>query len=184
MPISVARMEITQREDDRLVIRKGGVEDLPAVLAMLDSAVAWLTARGRPGQWGTEPFSARPASVDRIRDNLASATAWIAECDGIPVGTLTLAPRPSEYVEPAGEPEVFIRLLVTDRRRAGRGTGAALLAHAVRETRRQGVDLLRVDCYAGDDGRLVAYYRGQGFVPTETFRVGDWPGQVLERRVG
>ncbi|EME96545.1 GNAT family N-acetyltransferase [Streptomyces mobaraensis NBRC 13819 = DSM 40847] len=177
-------MEISQREDGRLAIRKGGVEDLPVVLAMLDSAVAWLTARGRPGQWGTEPFSTRPASVGKVRGNLASTTVRIAEYDGIPVGTLTLAPRPSEYVEPAGEPEVFVRLLITDRRRAVPGVGAALLAHAARETRRQGVDLLRVDCYAGDDGRLVAYYRGQGFVPTETFRVGDWPGQVLERRVG
>ncbi|MGK5638417.1 GNAT family N-acetyltransferase [Streptomyces sp. URMC 126] len=184
-------MEITQRKDGRpvtggapLVIRKGGVEDLDVILAMLDSAVEWLTARGRTGQWGTEPFSTRSSSVDKVRENLASSTVWIAESDGIPVGTVTLSPRPSPYIEPAGEPEVFVRLLVTDHRHAVRGAGAALLAHAVSETRRQGVDLLRVDCYAGDDGALVGYYRGQGFVPTETFTVGNWPGQVLERRVG
>ncbi|MBZ4320123.1 GNAT family N-acetyltransferase [Streptomyces huiliensis] len=178
-------MEITKREDDRPAVRRGGVEDLAAVLAMLDSAVEWLTAHGRTGQWGAEPFSTRPSSVEKIRENLESTSVWIAEDeDGIPVGALTLSPRPSSYVEPAGEPEVFVRFLVTDRRRAVRGVGAALLAHAAREARRQGVDLLRVDCYAGGDGALVAYYRGQGFVPAETFTVGDWPGQVLERRLG
>ncbi|WP_049576661.1 GNAT family N-acetyltransferase, partial [Streptomyces sp. SBT349] len=88
------------------------------------------------------------------------------------------------YVAPADEPEAYVHLLVTDRRFAGRGVGGALLAHAVAETRRQGIGLLRVDCYAGDDGRLVAYYRGQGFTPTERFTArGDWPGQVLARRI-
>jgi hypothetical protein len=33
------------------------------------------------------------------------------------------------------------------------------------------------------DGRLVDYYRRNGFVPVETFTVGEWPGQVLARRV-
>lgn len=84
---------------------------------------------------------------------------------------------------PAGEPELYVHSLVTDRRFAGRGVGGALLAHAVDEARRHGVSLLRLDCYAGGDGRLVAYYEGNGFTPTETFTVGDWPGQVLARRV-
>jgi hypothetical protein len=44
--------------------------------------------------------------------------------------------------------------------------------------------LLRVDCYAGDDRKLVAYYEGNGFTPTEPFTVeGRWPGQVLARRL-
>lgn len=84
---------------------------------------------------------------------------------------------------PADEPEVFIHLLVTDRRHAGRGVGAALLAHAVTETRRLGIGLLRVDCYAGSDGRLVDYYRRNGFEPVQPFTVGDWPGQLLAQRV-
>lgn len=45
------------------------------------------------------------------------------------------------------------------------------------------MSLLRVDCFAGGEGRLVEYYEARGFTPTETFVVGDWPGQVLERRV-
>lgn len=48
-----------------------------------------------------------------------------------------------------------------------------------------GVPLLRVDCYAGDDGKLVAFYEANGFVRTATFIGPDgiWPGQVLARRV-
>lgn len=63
--------------------------------------------------------------------------------------------------------------------------GSALLAHAAEETRRAGISLLRVDCYAGDDGKLVRYYEANGFTRTEAFTVGenDWPGQLLARRV-
>jgi GNAT superfamily N-acetyltransferase len=74
---------------------------------------------------------------------------------------------------------VYISLLITARPYTGRGVGAALLRHARAETVRLGVGLLRVDCYAGGDGALVAYYRRNGFTPTEAFTVGDWPGQVL-----
>jgi GNAT superfamily N-acetyltransferase len=63
--------------------------------------------------------------------------------------------------------------------------GSALLTHAAEETARAGISLLRVDCYAGDDGKLVRYYEDNGFVRTETYTVGEhqWPGQVLARRV-
>lgn len=164
-------------------IRQGGLADVPAILDMLDGAVAWLAAQGRTGQWGTEPWSTRPEAVRRVRDIVASGTPWVAEVDGKPAGTLTLSAHPAPYVAPADEPERYVHLLVTDRAFRGLGVGSALLAHAVAETRREGVGLLRVDCYAGDDQRLVAYYRSQGFTPTETFTVGEWPGQVLAQRV-
>ncbi|MEU7119363.1 GNAT family N-acetyltransferase [Streptomyces zaomyceticus] len=164
-------------------IRKGGAEDLPAVLGVLDSAVVWLNGRGITAQWGTEPFSGRPKAVKQVEDTMAAGDPWLAEVDGVPAGTMTLTPHPGQYVEPADEPEVYVRLLATDARFHGQGVGAALLAHAVEETRRRGVSLLRVDCFAGGEGRLVEYYEARGFTPTETFVVGDWPGQVLERRV-
>ncbi|WP_406476430.1 GNAT family N-acetyltransferase [Streptomyces sp. NBC_01615] len=164
-------------------MRKGGVDDLPAILGMLDGAVAWLVSQGRAGQWGNRPWSTHPEAVEQVRRILTEGTPWIAEIDGDPAGTMTLTGRPGPEVAPAGEPELYVHSLVTDRRFAGRGVGGALLAHAVDEARRHGVSLLRLDCYAGGDGRLVAYYEGNGFTPTETFTVGDWPGQVLARRV-
>ncbi|MEV7275601.1 GNAT family N-acetyltransferase [Streptomyces sp. NPDC093111] len=169
--------------DTAITIRKGGAADVPAMLTILDSAVGWLNGKGITAQWGTEPFSSRPKTVELVERVAGEGVPWIAEIDGVPAGTLTLTPHPGQYVAPAGEPEQYVRFLATDGRFHGYGVGAALLAHAAEETRRQGVSLLRVDCFAGSEGRLVAYYERQGFTRTETFAVGDWPGQVLERRV-
>ncbi|MFB7630912.1 GNAT family N-acetyltransferase [Streptomyces sp. NPDC056149] len=166
-------------------IRPGEPSDAPAVLGMLDAAVAWMNARGNTEQWGTTPYSRKPGGVARVERYLTENEPHIAELDGVPVGTLVLdtGPNPQVPIPPAGEAERFVRLLVSDRRQAGRGVGAALLAHAVAETRRAGVALLRVDCWAGGGGELVAYYERNGFTPTDAFLAGSWPGQVLAMRV-
>ncbi|MFK0290686.1 GNAT family N-acetyltransferase [Streptomyces sp. NPDC090442] len=166
-------------------IRPGELSDAPAVLGMLDAAVAWMNARGNTEQWGTTPYSRKPGGVARVERYLAENEPHIAEWDGVPVGALVLdtGPNPQVPIPPAGEAERFVRLLVSDRRHAGRGVGAALLAHAVAEARRAGVALLRVDCWAGGGGELVAYYERNGFTPTAPFLAGSWPGQVLAMRV-
>jgi GNAT superfamily N-acetyltransferase len=168
-----------------LLIRPGSLDDVPAVLAMLDSAIAWMNARGNTEQWGTTPYSQKQGGVERVRSYFTECLPFVAELDGVPAGALVLHPGPSPQmpIAPAGEPERYVRLLVSDRRHAGRGIGAALLAHAVEEARRAGVALLRVDCWAGEEGRLVAFYERNGFSRTEEFHVGAWPGQVLARRV-
>ncbi|MFF6887756.1 GNAT family N-acetyltransferase [Streptomyces sp. NPDC012421] len=168
---------------EAITIRRGDPADLPAVLAILDSAVVWLNGRGITAQWGTDPFTTRPATVELVERVVTEGSPWIAEVDGVPAGTLTLTPHPGTYVPPAAEPERYVRFLATDGRFHGLGVGAALLAHAAEETRREGVSLLRVDCFAGSEGRLVAYYERQGFTRTDPFTVGEWPGQVLEMRV-
>ncbi|MBG0819823.1 GNAT family N-acetyltransferase [Planomonospora sp. ID91781] len=165
-----------------MVIRDGGPDDVRAVLGMFDSAVAWLTAQGRTGQWGSEPFSTDPARVARVEEWAAAGGMRIAEVDGEPAGCLVVGPA-MPYVTPAPEPEVYVRVLVVDRRFPGRGIGAALLERARAEAAEQGISLVRVDCYAGDDGRLVKYYESQGFTRTEPFTVGEWPGQLLEMRL-
>ncbi|MFF4738215.1 GNAT family N-acetyltransferase [Streptomyces sp. NPDC001262] len=166
-------------------IRPGGPADAPVVLDMLDSAVAWMNARGNTEQWGTTPYSQKPGGVARVERYMTENVPYIAESDGTPVGALVLdsGPSPQMPIAPAGEPERYVRLLVSDRQYAGLGIGAALLAHAAEETRRAGVELLRVDCWAGGGGELVAFYERNGFTPTDRFLVDAWPGQVLARRV-
>ncbi|MEU3754685.1 GNAT family N-acetyltransferase [Streptomyces olivoreticuli] len=166
-------------------IRPGNPADAPAVLNMLDSAVAWMNDRGNTEQWGTTPYSQKPGGVARIERYMTENAPYIAESGGTPVGALVLdsGPSPQMPIAPAGEPERYVRLLVSDRRFAGRGIGAALLAHAAEETRRGGVELLRVDCWAGGGGELVAFYARNGFTPTDRFLSDAWPGQVLARRV-
>ena len=165
-------------------IRQGGPADAPVMLAMLDGAVAWLTAQGRSGQWGTEPWSNDPRRVERITGIARDDEIWVAEADGRPAGVMAVSPGPPHYVDPVDEPELYITLLVTDRAFAGRGVGSALIAKAREEARAKGAGLLRVDCYGGGDGRLVEYYRRHGFEPIAEFSVSGWPGRLLAQRIG
>ncbi|MGW2234163.1 GNAT family N-acetyltransferase [Streptomyces sp. NPDC001759] len=170
-----------------ITIRDAGADDVPVILGMLDSCVEWLAGQGRTGQWGTKPLSQSPRTVESVVRYMEVGAAYIAEADGRPAATLTLTDAPGAYLShlpPVGEPERYIHWLASDRRFKGHGVGSALLAHAAEVTRGAGVGLLRVDCYAGGDGRLVRYYEDNGFARTETnLGAGDWPGQVLERRL-
>jgi GNAT superfamily N-acetyltransferase len=163
------------------VIRAGDEHDLPAVLALMDGAVAWLVAQGRPDQWGTDP--GRPAATTGL---VLDSELYLAVSGDAVVGALAVGVAPA-YAPPPVEPELYVRLLVTDRARTGRGIGGRLLDHAAGLARAKGVQVLRVDCYAGPDRALVRYYESQGFTATEAFEVarpsGPWPGQVLERRL-
>ncbi|WP_354644268.1 GNAT family N-acetyltransferase [Kitasatospora camelliae] len=167
----------------------GGAESADEILALLDGAVAWLVSLGRTGQWGDQPWSGRPAAAERIREYARDHLVRLAVDDrGRTVGACVLAEEVPRYVTPAAERELYLRNLVTDRARKGSGIGAALVTDAVEEARRRGIALLRVDCYAGGDRRLVDQYVRLGFTPAEGFEVempgGEpWPGQVLELRV-
>ncbi|WP_434444701.1 GNAT family N-acetyltransferase [Lentzea sp. E54] len=176
-------------------ITRGGPADVPAIMAMLDDAQDWLASQGRTGQWGTDHFSGLPAAVDRFTHLATTGTVWLATAnrdvtgsdvvDAELAGVIITSATPPDYVPPAPEPEHYVSLLVTARPYAGTGVGAALLAHARAEARAAGIGLLRVDCYDGDDHRLVAYYEKQGFTPVDTFtaRNGTWPGRLLAQRV-
>ncbi|MFD8304307.1 GNAT family N-acetyltransferase [Streptomyces sp. NPDC059690] len=170
-----------------ITIRDAGADDVPVILGMLDSCVEWLAGQGRTGQWGTRPLSQSPRTVESVVRYMEEGAAYIAEADGEPAATLTLTGAPGAYLShlpPVGEPERYIHWLASDRRFKGHGVGSALLAHAAEVTRGAGIGLLRVDCYAGGDGRLVRYYEDNGFARTETYlAAGDWPGQLLERRL-
>jgi GNAT superfamily N-acetyltransferase len=163
-------------------IRAGDTRDLPAVMAMFDEAVAWMVAHGNTQQWGTEPWSGDPVRLRRVTEMIDVGELWIAEVDGVPAGLLLTTPEPTKYVEPVAEPELYVSLLLTSRRYAGRKIGAQLLAKARADAEAKGVSLLRVDCYAGGTGELVRYYERNGFVRAGTFTVGEWPGQILEQR--
>ncbi|MFF9643315.1 GNAT family N-acetyltransferase [Kitasatospora aureofaciens] len=170
-------------------IRTGGLADIPDILSMLDGAIAWLAAQGRTGQWGDQPFSTNPARVEHI-EQYASEPFLIrlaVDDEGRTVGCCVLSEERGKYIPAVDERELYVRNLVTDRSRKGSGIGAALIADAVEEARRRGIGLLRVDCYAGADRKLVGQYRALGFTETVGFEVeqptGTWPGQVLEIRL-
>ncbi|MFG2820727.1 GNAT family N-acetyltransferase [Kitasatospora sp. NPDC048365] len=164
-------------------IRTAGPDSADDVLALLDAAVRWLAARGRTGQWGEQPWSTRPGAAERIRGYARDHLLRIAEDEhGRTVGACVLTTDAPDGVPPADRPELYIRWLVTDREH--RGLGAVLVADALDRARERGRHLLRVDCYAGDDGALVTQYERLGFTRTISFTedraAGPWPCQVLE----
>lgn len=164
-------------------IRRGGTADIPAVMAMGDEAVAWMVARGNTGQWGTEPWSANPRRRESITRYVDHGELWLAEPDGVPAGALITSSGPPDYVDAADEPELYVTLLITSRRQAGQGVGARLLAHARTLAEQRGLRLLRVDCHRAPDESLIRYYERNGFTRVRPFTVGDWPGQLLARRL-
>jgi GNAT superfamily N-acetyltransferase len=161
-------------------VRRGGGDDAGIALGLLDERVAWLVRQGWSGQWGTEPFTTQQRRVASVTRWCAEGEVYVVERDGAPVGVLILG-EAHDYVPPAAEPELYVRLLVTASGSHALGAGAALLEQADTAARERGVRTLRVDCYAGNDGRLVRYYQSRGYMPTQTFTVGDWPGQILVR---
>jgi GNAT superfamily N-acetyltransferase len=169
-----------------LTIRPGDGADVADIIRLLDVAVEWLVANGRPGQWGTEPASGTPGRHEQAMGWARSGGLYVAVADGVVVGALAVGDAPA-YVSAPVSPELYVLLLLTDRARKGSGIGTALLEHARSLARAREVSLLRVDCYGGDDRALVRYYESQGFTPTEQFTVdtpiGLWPGQVLEQRL-
>ncbi|MFE2724926.1 GNAT family N-acetyltransferase [Kitasatospora sp. NPDC059327] len=170
-------------------IRTGGPADTADILSLLDGAVAWLAAHGRADQWGDQPWSTTPAMIDRIEGYTAEQflIRLATDDEGRAIGCCVLSEQANAYATPVDERELYIRNLVTDRALKGSGIGAALIADAVDEARRRGIGLVRVDCYASEDRRLVGQYRALGFTETESFeseyKGKPWRGQILEIRL-
>ncbi|MEZ0069153.1 GNAT superfamily N-acetyltransferase [Streptacidiphilus sp. MAP12-20] len=181
---------MTNTADPELHVRLATSEDAPRVLAVMDGIMDWLIGLGRVAQWGTESWSTNPALVERIRSRIDRAELRVAvtATDEI-AGVLSVSETgAADYFPPAGEPELFINLLATSRAFKGRDVGGFLIAEAVAEAHRRGLGLVRVDCFAGDDGRLKAWYATQGFVEVEPFVVPregrpDWPGMLFAMRL-
>lgn len=151
---------------DGVTLRPGTVEDVPAMLRLMDIATAWLVKKGQTGQWGTERHSTNPDRIKQATELAESGGTWIAVdtnysppksgdeelsvINGV-VGAITLG-QANHYVQPATEPELYVKYLASDRASSGKGIGTLLLEKARALAREAGVSLLRLDCYAGGSG--------------------------------
>lgn len=170
-----------------IYIRPGTSADAASVLPLYDGAVAWLTATGRAGQWGSVPFSVQPQVVAQISGAATSGAMRIAETqvdhERSPAGAMWLDQAPP-YAPRPDQPELYLHGLVVDRTRSGRGIGRALLDYAVDEARQRGASRVRLDCWAGGDQALVRYYQRAGFTPAGQVTLGNgWPAMFLTREV-
>ncbi len=164
-------------------IRVGTTEDAAGVLALGDEAVAWMNARGNNQQWGVEPWTGDERRESFVRAHAAEGLRVLVDESGAIAGALVITETCQDYIPAAEEPELYLNLLLTSRRHSGRGLGGLLIERAVTEATARGIDLLRVDCYAGGDGKLVRVYENYGFTRVAEFAVGPWPGMLLARRL-
>lgn len=175
-------------------IRLAEPADVEPALAMFDGIMEWLVAQGRTAQWGTEPWSRQRQLVQRVEDRVMRGELRVAvepragggAGEEEILGVVSFSGQCSDYVSAPAEPELFINLLGTSRRAKGRDVGGRLIDEARAEARRRGLRLVRVDCFAGDDGRLRDWYLSQGFEEAEPFTVRrpgrpDWPGMLLQQ---
>ena len=165
-------------------IRSGGREDVPLCLAFGDEAVAWMNARGNTQQWGTTGWTGDAKREEAFRKRADSGGMRILEeDDGTPLGAMVITETRQEYVPAVDERELYVNFLISSRAHSGRGIGRALIARAKQEAAERGIDLLRVDCWAGEDGNLVKVYESYGFRQVQEFKVGEWPGMLLAMRL-
>jgi hypothetical protein len=152
------------------------------ILRMTDSQLAYLADIGSAEQWGTSSLSKDELQQTKYRATVRRSEethdeglspSWtrvfIAETsdssDLMLVAAMVLETEATQYAAEAlsklGSPEPFIYLtyLVTDRNQAGagRGAGAALIRHARTEAERVGVLRICLDCWRGNDRKLVRY---------------------------
>lgn len=167
-----------------MVLRPGTVDDESSLLELFDEAVRWLAGKGLGGQWGTQPWSERPDRRERISRLARSSELTIAEVGDQVVGALEVSESSPSYAPQVHENNLYIYMLLTSRQLIGQGIGRALLNHARADCRTRGLELLRVDCWAGGEQRLVRYYESQGFTATEQFNRDGWLGQLLIQRLG
>jgi GNAT superfamily N-acetyltransferase len=165
-----------------VLIERGNADDTDRLLALFDDAVEWLVARGQTGQWGSEPFSQRPGTRERVRDWAASGGLRFAVDDGVDAGAIVVGDA-HDSIPPVDVPELYVLVLLTAASHRNRGVGERLIDHAADLARARGAQQLRVDCWAGVDALPAAYER-LGFTRAGTFEVKGWPGAILVRRLG
>ncbi|KAH6892877.1 hypothetical protein B0T10DRAFT_558882 [Thelonectria olida] len=173
----------------------------------VDSQISWLSTVGSGDQWGTKSIrEANPAASERTRSWIERSgqnaqwgsdwcRAFVAEASsGVPVAGIVLDSKAPAYVhsvlpeQDESDPFVYLAYLMSNRY-AGeerKGAAAALIAFAKDQVHSVGLNRICLDCWRGNDRKLVRYYESQGFKSLEDFTVAekdDWPGCVLEMRL-
>lgn len=135
------------------------------------SQLAWLPSVGSGEQWAhsTSHEQDLEKTVSWVEESERESSwgshwcrAFIAEKNGIPVAGLVLEAKAPEYVRTVlseqddNEPFVYLSYLISNREVADtKGSGAELIIHAKDQVRNVGLERLCVDCWRGNDRKLV-----------------------------
>jgi GNAT superfamily N-acetyltransferase len=155
--------------------------DLDDVLDILNEAAHWLSSRGI-NQWPIDGF---PREL--IAGDISRGEVYLARRERRAIGTFTLQWSDELFWPGAAEEAGYIRRIAV--RRDARGLGVELLKFAERATVATGRNLLRLDCFSGNDA-LCRYYERAGFVratdieidPRDDATVPEFTGRFIARQ--
>lgn len=139
-------------------IRSAGSEALPAFIALAEEAAAWLWARGIR-QWKPGGIRAKEAE---LLDKLGQGRLVTAITEGETVAGCLLTQLAPPQWRGREAAAAYLERLVVARAHAGRGLAQAIVAASEALVRQDGLDTLRLDCWAGNEV-LKTLYRGLGF---------------------
>ena len=150
--------------------------------SLFDAAVLWLASHGFTNQWDETPFPTAHDKWNAASGGRPAELLWFCEANRQTVAALVLAEAPP-YVPRPRNPRCTSWSWSGPHTPAARGAGVHRLDLAADQALKQGVELIRVDRFAGNGGALVRFYESCGFHRLCTFTLGDWPGQVLTRQI-
>lgn len=150
------------------VIRPATLNDLESVSSILGEAARWLEDAGML-MWRDAELS--PA---RIADDVSGGLFFLAECDGIPAGTIKFQLEDLIFWPdlPQGE-AAYIHRLAVRRCFAGQGVSTTLMQWAVDRAQSLGRRYVRLDCEAARS-KLRAVYERFGFRHHSDRQVGPY----------
>ena len=136
--------------------------------AILAEAADWLIARGM-SMWQEGELAA-----DSISADLADGLYYLAECDGVPAGTLRFQMSDPRFWPDVPQDEAtYIHRLAVRRAFAGGRVSHLMLNWAAEQTAALGRSFVRLDCDA-DRTRLRAVYERFGFRYHSDRQVGPY----------
>lgn len=154
-------------------VRLATPEDADTVIALLDDAARWVTAKGirqwSVGQWERGKVA---AAIDRRE-------TFVATDDGVAVGTVNVSVS-DEAIWPEGGDALYVHRLAVASGAHGRGIGAQLLRWAEGQARLRGRGLMRLDCSC-DNAALRSYYAAHGYVFRDEQQIGEWCAARFEK---
>jgi ribosomal protein S18 acetylase RimI-like enzyme len=148
-----------------MLVRRAGETDVPALTEIRNDAHAMKVAHGDYA-WGKEGDG---FSAAWVRNNVTGKQVYIAERDGIPVGTFVLDLDDEKHWGPQEPIAGYVHGLCVRKGFNGCGLGGLMLDWCAATVRRLDRRLVRLDC-AVHNLKLCAYYETLGFN-----RVGLFP---------
>jgi hypothetical protein len=97
----------------KILLRPGIVDDEQPLLGLFDESVLWLTERGLSGQWGSQRWSERPETKERVASSASSSGLTVAEVADELIGALEVSEDSPPCAPVTNEPGLYVLLLLT-----------------------------------------------------------------------